>query len=151
MVQWKNTAVALLAALLAGLGLALSAQPGEAGVYNLHLVTDSVPDYTDMPSLVRSATDLWQTPQEQVHRRLAMGPPQPPPDQLRRGRRPRNLGPHPALQLLRRDELRHHLLAEHRLLAGNWAIAAATSSSAITPSARSPGTTARPGTSSIPR
>ena len=52
------------------------------------------------------------------HRRLAMGPPQPPPNQLRRGRWPHNLGPDPALQLLRRDELRHHLRAEHRLLAG---------------------------------
>ncbi|GAI48318.1 unnamed protein product, partial [marine sediment metagenome] len=36
----------------------------EAGVYNLHLQTDNVPDYTDLESFVRSATDLWETPQE---------------------------------------------------------------------------------------
>lgn len=36
----------------------------DAGVYNLHLVTDNVPDYTDLPSLIRSSTALWQTPQE---------------------------------------------------------------------------------------
>jgi hypothetical protein len=35
-----------------------------AGVYNLHLVTDNVPDYTDLPSLVESATGNWQTPQD---------------------------------------------------------------------------------------
>ncbi|MGA2032471.1 MAG: hypothetical protein ABSG68_09460 [Thermoguttaceae bacterium] len=42
----------------------LFADRAEAAVYNLHLVTDSVPDYTDMPSLARSATALWQTPQD---------------------------------------------------------------------------------------
>jgi len=31
-------------------------RPSNAGVYNLHLVTDNVPDYTDLPSLVESAT-----------------------------------------------------------------------------------------------
>ncbi len=36
----------------------------EAGVYNLHLVTDNGPDYTDMESFVRSVTDPWETPQE---------------------------------------------------------------------------------------
>jgi len=35
-----------------------------AGVYNLHLVADNVPDYTDMASFVRSSTAAWQTPQD---------------------------------------------------------------------------------------
>jgi hypothetical protein len=52
-----------MAALLLAL---LWTSPAEAGVYNLHLVTDSVPDYTDMPSLVRSSTALWQTPQDKA-------------------------------------------------------------------------------------
>ena len=39
---------------------------GEAAVYNLHLVTDKVPDYTDMPSLAHSTADLWQTPQDKA-------------------------------------------------------------------------------------
>jgi hypothetical protein len=36
----------------------------EAAVYNLHLVTDNGPDYTDIDSFVRSVTDRWKTPQE---------------------------------------------------------------------------------------
>ncbi len=35
-------------------------------VYNLHLVTDNVPDYTDMSSLAHSTADLWQTPQDKA-------------------------------------------------------------------------------------
>ena len=50
------------------LSVALAAPPdrGEAAVYNLHLVTDKVPDYTDMPSLAHSTADLWQTPQDKA-------------------------------------------------------------------------------------
>ncbi|MCU0916741.1 MAG: hypothetical protein MUC88_19595, partial [Planctomycetes bacterium] len=51
----------ILVALLAG---GLFCRPLDAGVYNLHLVTDNVPDYTDLPSLVESATGNWQTPQD---------------------------------------------------------------------------------------
>ncbi|MCY2953835.1 MAG: hypothetical protein NTU53_17950 [Planctomycetota bacterium] len=36
----------------------------EASVYNLHLSTDSAPDYTDLQSFVDSATGAWQTPQD---------------------------------------------------------------------------------------
>lgn len=36
----------------------------EAGVYNLHLATDNAPDYTNLESFVRSATDHLETPQE---------------------------------------------------------------------------------------
>ena len=36
----------------------------EAAVYNLHLVTDNGPDYTDIQSFVQSATERWSTPQE---------------------------------------------------------------------------------------
>jgi hypothetical protein len=39
-------------------------RPADAAVYNLHLVTDNVPDYTDLASLVESATGNWQTPQD---------------------------------------------------------------------------------------
>ncbi len=42
----------------------LFAEPAPAAVYNLHLVTDNAPDYTDLPSFVASATDAWKTPQE---------------------------------------------------------------------------------------
>ncbi|HWI59216.1 MAG TPA: hypothetical protein VNZ22_18455, partial [Bacillota bacterium] len=40
--------------------------PGEAQVYNLHLVTDNQPDYTDFESLVDSSTKAWQTPEEKA-------------------------------------------------------------------------------------
>src|SRR3954462_6205986 len=33
-------------------------------VYNLKVVTDASPDYSDMASLVRSATSKWETPEE---------------------------------------------------------------------------------------
>lgn len=36
----------------------------EAGVYNLHLITDNAPDYTNLDSFVRSATAHLETPQE---------------------------------------------------------------------------------------
>jgi hypothetical protein len=35
-----------------------------AAVYNLKVVTDASPDYSDLPSLVRSATARWNTPEE---------------------------------------------------------------------------------------
>ncbi len=47
--------------LLAGTPLSRLAN---GGVYNLHLVTDNTPDYTDLPSLIASATGNWQTPQD---------------------------------------------------------------------------------------
>src|SRR6185295_11112626 len=34
------------------------------GQYNLKVVTDANPDYTDLPSLVDSATSRWETPEE---------------------------------------------------------------------------------------
>ncbi|MCY3019430.1 MAG: discoidin domain-containing protein [Planctomycetota bacterium] len=37
-----------------------------AEVCNLKVVTDASPDYTDMPSLVRSVTSNWPTPREKV-------------------------------------------------------------------------------------
>jgi hypothetical protein len=40
------------------------AWPAGAAVYNLHLVTDNTPDYTDLPSLVASATGNWADPQD---------------------------------------------------------------------------------------
>lgn len=39
-------------------------RPAAAGVYNLHLATDNVPDHTDLPSLAESATGNWKTPQD---------------------------------------------------------------------------------------
>lgn len=44
--------------------LGLLAAEASAGVYNLHLVTDKTPDYTDIESLARSTTDAWTTPQD---------------------------------------------------------------------------------------
>jgi len=40
------------------------AAPAGAADYNLHLVTDNVPDYTDLPSFVQSSTGAWETPQD---------------------------------------------------------------------------------------
>jgi hypothetical protein len=47
---------------LALLGLAGVSFPAHAAVYNLKLLTDASPDYSDLPSLVRSATSQWRAP-----------------------------------------------------------------------------------------
>lgn len=44
----------------------------DAAVYNLHLVTDNVPDYTDIESFVESVTGHLDTPQGKL--RFALGP-----------------------------------------------------------------------------
>jgi hypothetical protein len=51
----------LCALALGGLLLGIGA---EAQVFNLHLVTDNQPDYTDFDSFVDSSTKAWQTPEE---------------------------------------------------------------------------------------
>jgi len=55
-----------ISVLLLAIALAadLFSPPAGAQVYNLHLLTDSVPDFTDLPSLVESSTAAWPTPQE---------------------------------------------------------------------------------------
>ena len=35
-----------------------------ASIYNLKIVTDASPDYSDLPSLVHSTTSKWKTPEE---------------------------------------------------------------------------------------
>src|SRR5881227_292417 len=35
-----------------------------ASIYNLKIVTDANPDYSDLPSVVHSATSKWSTPEE---------------------------------------------------------------------------------------
>ena len=45
-------------------GLGLLDLSGEAQVYNVHLVTDNQPDYTDFDSFVQSSTGTWKTPEE---------------------------------------------------------------------------------------
>jgi hypothetical protein len=42
----------------------LAALPAPAQVYNLRVVTDASPDYSDMESLIHSITSRWPTPQE---------------------------------------------------------------------------------------
>jgi hypothetical protein len=42
----------------------LGAAPAQAADYNLHLVTDNAPDYTDLESFVASSTGAWQSPQD---------------------------------------------------------------------------------------
>ncbi len=54
----------LLIAVFATLILALSTAPSQAAVYNLKLLTDASPDYSDLPSMVRSITSKWNTPEE---------------------------------------------------------------------------------------
>jgi hypothetical protein len=51
-------------ALLAAVGLDHST--AGAQVFNLRLLTDSAPDYTDMKSLVESSTGAWQSPEDKA-------------------------------------------------------------------------------------
>ena len=51
---------------LALLGVLLGGAPLSAGVYNLKIVTDASPDYSDMPSMIRSITSKWETPEEKL-------------------------------------------------------------------------------------
>ncbi|MDD4269884.1 MAG: WD40 repeat domain-containing protein [Thermoguttaceae bacterium] len=44
----------------------LAGARAEAQVYNLHLVTDNQPDYTDMKSFVESSTGAWDEPEEKA-------------------------------------------------------------------------------------
>ena len=53
----------LCAVAVAGLFLCM---PVRAQVFNLHLVTDNQPDYTDFDSFVDSSTKAWQTPEEKA-------------------------------------------------------------------------------------
>lgn len=52
--------IPLLAALI---GFSLTAA---GSVYNVRLVSDSTPDYTDIQSYVRSVTDAWESPQDKA-------------------------------------------------------------------------------------
>jgi hypothetical protein len=38
----------------------------QAAVYNLKVVTDASPDYSDMDSMIRSITSKWETPEEKM-------------------------------------------------------------------------------------
>ena len=42
------------------------ALPARAHVYNLKVVTDASPDYSDLDSLVHSATSRWDTDQQKM-------------------------------------------------------------------------------------
>lgn len=53
---WVLAFVPVLSAVLPG--------QGRAAVYNLHLATDNVPDYTDLDSFVHSACSHYETPQD---------------------------------------------------------------------------------------
>ena len=51
--------------LLALLGAAMSCScPGISAVYNLKVLTDASPDYSDMDSMIQSITSRWDTPAE---------------------------------------------------------------------------------------
>jgi hypothetical protein len=58
----RTAAVVALAVLLAS---TFTASAG-ADVYNLKVVTDASPDYTDMPSMVRSITSHWDTDEQRM-------------------------------------------------------------------------------------
>ena len=51
---------------MVAVGCFFLASPGKAQVYNLHLVTDNQPDYTDLESFVASSTGNWKTPEEKA-------------------------------------------------------------------------------------
>src|SRR6476646_3369452 len=44
----------------------LAAAPARAEIDNLKVVTDASPDYSDMESLIYSATSRWETPEEKL-------------------------------------------------------------------------------------
>jgi hypothetical protein len=46
------------------MALLLTCLPTGAAVYNLKVVTDASPDYSDLPSLIHSTTSKWNTPEE---------------------------------------------------------------------------------------
>ncbi|MFH1845660.1 MAG: FlgD immunoglobulin-like domain containing protein [bacterium] len=46
--------------------LCLLATVAQAAVYNIHLYTDSSPDYCDRESFLATATSVWQEPQDQA-------------------------------------------------------------------------------------
>ena len=52
----------LSVSIVAAVVLVLSARALDAGVYNLRLVTDNAPDYTDLESFVQTATAGCRTP-----------------------------------------------------------------------------------------
>jgi hypothetical protein len=57
--HWMRIALVALVALTFGPG-----HDAQAADYRLRLVTDNVPDYTDLASFVESSTGAWTTPQE---------------------------------------------------------------------------------------
>jgi hypothetical protein len=59
----RNLVVACLAVTC---GLAVGTNPAQAEVYNLKVVTDASPDYTDMDSLVHSITSQWETDKDKM-------------------------------------------------------------------------------------
>jgi hypothetical protein len=58
----KPNIITLAAAIVLTAALPAFAQDG--AVYNLKLVTDASPDYSDMPSMVHSITSRWETPEQ---------------------------------------------------------------------------------------
>jgi hypothetical protein len=62
--RYRIATVGLAAALFVIVGL--SPASARADVYNLKVVTDASPDYTDMDSLVHSITSQWETDQEKM-------------------------------------------------------------------------------------
>ena len=55
-----------LSLLALGVVVILVAAPARADVYNLKVVTDASPDYTDMDSMVHSICSKWPTTKEKV-------------------------------------------------------------------------------------
>ena len=55
---------AAVLAVAAALALVASAPALHAEVYNLKVVTDANPDYTDIASMIHSITSNWQTDKE---------------------------------------------------------------------------------------
>ena len=51
---------------LAALASMASLSPAEAGVYNLKVVTDGNPDYSDLDALVHSSTSRWESHEDKM-------------------------------------------------------------------------------------
>src|SRR6266850_1095402 len=52
------------AAVVSAAAVLLFASLSSAAVYNLKVVTDASPDYSDMESMIRSITAKWETPEQ---------------------------------------------------------------------------------------
>ncbi len=102
----------LLAVVLLG-----AASSARAEVCNIKVVTDASPDYTDMPSMIRSITGKWPTTAGEVLGHVVLEPLRAPADHAHGATRPGRQRSDPPVQRLRLHDVQHHRRRELRHLA----------------------------------